>query len=156
MPRSSATSVTLSNCGDDNPSDPTFSTPMIVRSSGTGNGWTTSWVAEVKRRLYSTCTDVVPGAGTLNVAAVSLLSAAALDALQADPVLLASITFQALAPGSGNLLISDAELSDALAAGIALGAFAPVPISVAIPEPATWLPVAVGLVLLARRRRRER
>jgi hypothetical protein len=99
-------------------------------------------------------TDVIPGASTLNVAAVSLLSAAALDALQADPVLLASLTFQALSPGSGSILISSAELTDALAAGITLGAFAPVPVTVAIPEPATWLPVALGLALLARRRRR--
>lgn len=100
-------------------------------------------------------TDVLTGAGSLNLAAVSLLSAAALDALQADPVLLASLTFEAVSAGSGSLSISSAELADALAAGIPLGAFVPVPVTVAIPEPATWLPLAAGLALLARRRRRE-
>ena len=99
-------------------------------------------------------TDVITSVGTLNLAAVSLLSPQALDALQSDPVLLASLSFEAVGVGSGSLLITSAELSDALAAGITLGAFVPVPLQVAVPEPATWLPVALGVALLARRRRR--
>jgi len=100
-------------------------------------------------------TDVISGSGTLNVAAVSLLSPQALDLLQGDPLLLATLSFLAIAPGSSSIQITGAELSDANAAAISLGDFAPVPVQIAVPEPTALLPVSVGIALMLVRRRRQ-
>jgi hypothetical protein len=100
-------------------------------------------------------TDVVTGVGTLNVAAVSLLPPEALDGLQGDPLLLATLSFFAFESGESDILITQAELSDALAGELSLDAFAPVPVQIAVPEPTALLPVGVGISLMLWRRRRS-
>jgi hypothetical protein len=100
-------------------------------------------------------TDVISGSGTLNVAAVSLLSPQALDLLQGDPLLLATLNFLAIAPGSSSILITSAELSDEVAGAITLDSFDPVPVQIAVPEPTALLPVSVGIALMLFQRRRR-
>jgi hypothetical protein len=98
--------------------------------------------------------DVIAGAGTLNLAAVSLLDPVALAALQGDPVALVSITFQTLAAGTAVVFVDGALLSDAFAAALTIDDQTGASVDV-VPEPA--LALALGLaaaVLLAARRAR--
>jgi hypothetical protein len=103
--------------------------------------------------LGEALTDVIVGAGTLNVSSVSLLSPQALALLQGDPLLLATLSFQAVGPGSSSILITNAEVSDARASAVSLDSFAPVPVHVAVPEPTALLPLSLGLALVLLRLR---
>jgi hypothetical protein len=99
-------------------------------------------------------TDVIAGAGTLNVAAVSLLDPVALAALQGDPVALVSITFQTLAAGTGAVSVDAALISDAFAAALAVDDRTGASVEV-VPEPALALALALAAAaFLAARRAR--
>jgi hypothetical protein len=91
--------------------------------------------------------------GVLTGTAVSLLSPAELDALQGSSVTLGTLLFVASGPGSGQIEVTRAQLSDAFGAPLAIDWLGSSPITV-IPEPSTALLVACGLVGLAIRQRR--
>ena len=99
--------------------------------------------------------DASGGAGLVDFAELSLLTPQQLDALQGDALLLASIEFTAAGVGSAVLPVADdgdLVLSDAFAAPIPLDRpFGSVTITI-VPEPASGLLVAAGLVALCRRR----
>jgi hypothetical protein len=96
------------------------------------------------------------GPGSLNLAEVSTLSGAALDALQSDPFSLASIVFTvvALSPGTSTTV----RITNVNALGDANGNALPVAAVesatlirsgvTTIPEPATYLSFGTGLLLL--------
>ena len=91
----------------------------------------------------------------LDIFEVSLLSSeAALDALQTDTVVLATVTFQAIAEGASGLIFDQAFVADY--AGLSLGVTAlDGSISVpAIPEPSGALVFAAALLIASRLRRR--
>ena len=90
--------------------------------------------------------------GVLTGTAVSLLSPAELDALQGSSVTLGTLLFVATGPGSGQIEVTRAQLSDAFGAPLAIDWLGSSPITV-IPEPSTLLLVACGLVGLALKRR---
>lgn len=97
-------------------------------------------------------TDVVSGAGSVSLGAVSLLDPVELAGLQSDPLALVTLTFQALAAGSAAFTIDAALLSDAFAAALAIESATGTTVEV-VPEPAlAWL-LAVAAGGLARRRR---
>jgi len=97
-------------------------------------------------------TDVVSGAGSVSLGSVSLLDPFALAALQGDPVALFSLTFQAIAPGTGLFGIAAAQLSDAFAAALTVANATGASVDI-VPEPAlAWL-LALGAGAVALRRR---
>lgn len=95
-------------------------------------------------------TDVVPGAGSVNVVEVSLLAPAALDALQPDTFVLARLGFEVLSLGaSATIEVTRALAADAFGRPLAVDAVAGARVE-AIPEPgAAWL-FALGLACAAR------
>jgi hypothetical protein len=96
-------------------------------------------------------TDVVSGAGSVSLGSVSLLDPFALAALQGDPVALFSLTFQALAPGTGLFGVAATQLSDAFAVALTIGSQTGASVDI-VPEPAlAWL-LALGAGAVARRR----
>jgi hypothetical protein len=97
-------------------------------------------------------TDVVNGTGSVSLGAVSLLTPGELAALVTDPLVLATLTFEATSAGSGAFGIADALLSDAFAAGLATTSQTGATVD-AVPEPALALLLALGAGALARRRR---
>jgi len=104
-------------------------------------------------------TSVVPGSGLVNFAEVSLLPSATLDALQPDTFTLATLSFQATAPGTSVLSLSRAVVGDGsgLALPVAsLGAADVTASAPAIPEPRGFLLFVIGLATVgafgARRR----
>jgi hypothetical protein len=95
--------------------------------------------------------DVV--GGVLTGTAVSLLSPPELDALQGTDVMLGTISFVAAGPGSGQIEVTRAQLSDAFGAPLTIDWLGSSPITV-IPEPTTLLLVACGLAGVAAWRKR--
>jgi len=93
--------------------------------------------------------------GVVDLKEVSLLSGSALDALQPRDFLLATLTFQALGAGDAQLELTQRDLADV--AGSPLAVTGPSAANVAIvPEPATAVLLAGGLLVLAERRRTRR
>jgi hypothetical protein len=99
--------------------------------------------------------------GTLDLAAISLLGESDLDARQGDSITLATITFEALAPGGAVVAVvleTATEVDDG--AGIPLDIEAAIPATIEIvPEPGATVLLGSGLAGLAglgRRRGRAR
>jgi hypothetical protein len=87
----------------------------------------------------------------VGLGSVSLLDPFALAALQGDPVALFSLTFQALAPGTGLFGVAAAQLSDAFAAALTVANATGASVDI-VPEPAlVWL-LALGVGAVALRR----
>jgi len=101
------------------------------------------------------------GIGLVDVAEISLLAPAALDALQsADSFTLATLSFDGL-PGpvtSGTLGFGATTLSDAFGSALAVTSAtgATVSVSPAVPEPAAFVVFAVGFAIASRARRGAR
>ncbi|MEM7409094.1 MAG: cohesin domain-containing protein [Myxococcota bacterium] len=94
--------------------------------------------------------------GVLDIFEVSFLAPAALDAAQGDTVVLATLTFQAIAAGTTALSFDQALLSDALGNDLmptVMGASLTIP---AIPEPSAALIFGTALWIAARYGRRSR
>lgn len=94
--------------------------------------------------------DSDSGTGTIEVAVTSLLTAAELDALQGDPLVLATFSFMGIGGGIGAISIGSPLLGDAFGAQITLDSVAGA--SITVPE-ASWLVAAVLGVLAWRRSR---
>jgi hypothetical protein len=97
---------------------------------------------------------LLPGPA-LDFSAASLLSTATLDATQPASFVLATITFQAGAPGGVALALTQALLASAAGSGgdpIPLDAITGAALTV-VPEPGTLALLAAGLAALARRAR---
>lgn len=98
--------------------------------------------------------DTIPGAGTLQIAGLSLLSPAALDALQSGSVRLATLVFEATAPQPSTISISSALVADALGLALPLDVRGSATVA-PVPEPTSVLLFAVGLGVVARAGRRR-
>jgi hypothetical protein len=96
-------------------------------------------------------TDLVTGAGSVSLGSVSLLAPDELAALQPGTVSLVTLTFEALAIGSGAFTVEFAQLSDAFGADLQLSASTPATVDV-VPEPALGWLLALGVAALVRRR----
>jgi hypothetical protein len=96
-----------------------------------------------------------PLPGVLDTREVSLLSPAALDALQPSAFAVGVISFQGLALGTSSLSFSQADLSDAFALPIGSVSVGAGSVTV-VPEPGTVGLVLLGLVALASSRRNGR
>jgi hypothetical protein len=89
-----------------------------------------------------------PSAGAVDLAEVSILSAATLHALQPDGFRLATIRFEALAPGASALALTQTVVGDTSGAALAVDETIGASVTV-VPEPrSAWL-VAAGLLLAA-------
>lgn len=100
--------------------------------------------------------DALLGAGTLSLAGFSILSEAALDALQPASFRLATIVFTATSAAPSAIGISSALLGDADAMALALTE-PPTGMEVRpIPEPTSALVFGLCLALVARRAREQR
>jgi len=97
-----------------------------------------------------TITDVNVTAGLSDVAEVSLLSPPALDALQPDGFVLATLTFQSLALGTSSLDLSKVVVSDGFGQRLAIASLSGAEVN-AVPEPAGFLSLATALVILGKR-----
>ena len=96
-------------------------------------------------------------AGRVNLAEVSLLSPAQLDASQPDTFLLAILTFDTLSIGTSPLQLSPIVVSDAFGQPLAALAGGGSITVTAVPEPATLSTLSLGLlVMLAVVRRQGR
>jgi hypothetical protein len=93
--------------------------------------------------LFQAFYDAILTAGNVNLAAVSLLPAATLDAIQPDDFDLATIRFDVVGPGPGNPKLVRPSLLDGFGDPL-----------VVIPEPATVLGLAAGMASLFLWRRR--
>ncbi len=95
--------------------------------------------------------QIVPGAGTINLAEVSFDPAALLDASQLDSFTLATLAFIGLAPGTSALTLTLNALGDsgggALGASITNAAIT-VTSGSTVPEPNTTLLILAGALLL--------
>jgi len=100
--------------------------------------------------LAETITDVNATASLADLAEVSLLSPAALDALQPDGFVLATLTFQSLALGASSLDLANVVVSDAFGKPLAIASLSGAEVS-AVPEPAAFLGLAVGLLVVRKR-----
>ena len=92
--------------------------------------------------LFEALTDFNLLAGTVDLAELSLLTPAELDALQPDTFALATLTFIALAPGEASFEFTQVIVDDA---------FGNLLIGNKVPEPATPALLLGALVLLAAR-----
>jgi len=93
------------------------------------------------------------GGGTIDLAAVSLLDASVLAALQPESFVLGHVTLQAIGAGISPVSFTRTELVDANGeALLILSSVSGASLEV-IPEPATTLLLGAGLLALARRRR---
>jgi hypothetical protein len=105
---------------------------------------------------FGTYTDTVTGTGTTEITELSFDSAFALTSLQAANFTLASLTFDALAPGVSPVTLSVNALPDQNGNSIAAGTVSGL-IDIqsaggaAVPEPGTWLLFCGGLVMLVLR-----
>jgi hypothetical protein len=103
-----------------------------------------------------TSADVLSGPTRLNVVEASLLPSETLDAIEPGSFLLATLSFQALAPGVSPLSITRAVLADTSDVpggnSIAVEAVENASIFV-VPEPGTASLLALGLLGIARSRR---
>jgi len=97
-----------------------------------------------------TFTDVNATAGLSDLAEVSLLSPAALDALQPDGFVLATLTFQSLGLGTSSLDLSKVVVSDGFGQPLPIGSLSGAEVS-AVPEPAAFLSLATALIVVRKR-----
>jgi len=97
-----------------------------------------------------TIIDVNATAGLSDVAEVSLLSPPALDALQPDGFVLATLTFQSLALGTSSLDLSKVVVSDGFGQRLAIASLSGAEVN-AVPEPAGFLSLATALLILRKR-----
>jgi hypothetical protein len=97
-------------------------------------------------------TDVLPGAGSVNLAEVSLLSPAALDGLQPASFTVATLQFVALNETPSVVSVSSGLLSDSFANPIGIESLGSATISPtsAVPEPGAFLLYGAGLMVVAR------
>lgn len=93
--------------------------------------------------------EAIAGSGTLSLAGFSLLPAAALEALQGDPVRLATIVFGVTSAAPSAITITAALLGDGAGAPITLTAPPSGTNVTPIPEPAGTLLFGSGLCLAA-------
>lgn len=99
--------------------------------------------------------DFAAGAGTLALASFSLLSPAALDALQPGAFRLATIVFEAVGAAPSTIGVASALLGDGLGQALPLDA-PPTGVSVQpIPEPVAALVFGLGVAAVARVTRRR-
>ncbi|MEE9398524.1 MAG: hypothetical protein V3V31_16115 [Methylococcales bacterium] len=102
--------------------------------------------------LGSTASDILTGAGVLNLFELSFDLPADLDALQADSFSLATLTFDVLTTNSSALGIVVNALGDSLAnpltADVAAGNITSTDLTVTVPEPAVLLLLLPGLIAL--------
>lgn len=99
--------------------------------------------------------EAIGGTGTLSLAAFSILSTAALEALQGDSVRLATIVFEATSAAPSAIGIAAALLADGPGAPLVLGAPPSGTNVTPIPEPAGALVFALGVGLTAAATRRR-
>lgn len=103
--------------------------------------------------------NVLGGPARVDVAMASLLPSAVLDASQPASFVLATVVFQALAPGTSQVFLDRAILADTsnVPGGneISVDEALPAEVTVVIPEPASIVLVGVGLAALSARRRRS-
>jgi hypothetical protein len=92
--------------------------------------------------------------GVVDLKEVSLLSGGVLDASQPQDFLLATLSFEAIAPGSLLLELTQRDLSDVSGSRLAVSGSNAASIQI-VPEPATGLLLAGGALLLALARRRS-
>ena len=92
--------------------------------------------------------------GVGNVQVISLLSPDDLDALQGASFVLGTVSFDALALGSGSFEITRAALSNAFGLPLTVDAFVDATVTI-VPEASTALLLAAGLAGLAAARRRR-
>ncbi len=166
--RADAASITLSPATPAPPSGSTFSLDVVV--SGLGAGVAPSLGAFDLVVAYdpvqltfsgatfgtllgaSGITDLVQSAGSVNLAQVSLLLPAELDALQPASFTVATLQFVALSETPSVVSVSGALLSDAFGRPIgieSLGSATVSPTS-AVPEPGAFLLYGAGLLVVAR------
>ena len=100
--------------------------------------------------LAETITDVNATAGLADLAEVSLLSGTALEMLQTDGFVLATLTFQSLALGTSSLDLSKVVIGDAEGTVIPITSLSGAVVS-AVPEPAAFLTLTAGLLVLRKR-----
>lgn len=97
--------------------------------------------------LFGSIQSTAPGIGTVNLFEVSFDTIDTLNSLQAPDFILATLTYEVLAPGTSLISVSPIVLSDAfgelLSAETASGQIS----TASVPEPATGL--YIGLCLLA-------
>jgi hypothetical protein len=169
--RADAASITLSPATLAPPSGSTFSLDVVV--SGLGAGVAPSLGAFDLDVAYDPAqltfsgasfgtflgtppgeaiTDVLPGAGSVNLAEVSLLAPAALDGMQPASFTVATLQFVALSEIPSVVSVSSGLLSDAFGAPIGIESLASATVSPtsAVPEPGAFLLYAAGLVVVAR------
>jgi Cohesin domain len=102
--------------------------------------------------------DVLPSAGSINLAEVSLLSPAALDGLQPASFTVATLQFVATSATPSTVSVSSGLLSDAFARPIGIDSLGSATVSPtsAVPEPGAFLLYGAGLLVVARSRRFRR
>jgi Cohesin domain len=102
-------------------------------------------------------TDFIPSVGTVNFAAVSLLSSDELETLQPDAFVLATLVFNTLNAGTSPLIFGQLTLADASGADLAAVAIpGTITVVAPVPEPTVLTFVATGLGGLALRSWRRR
>jgi hypothetical protein len=114
------------------------------------SNWSNPMVSFVETHLGSQALseafyDTILTAGNVNIAAVSLLPAATLDAIQPDDFDLAVIRFDVIGAGPGNPTLVNPSILDGFG-----NPLSPNP----IPEPATAIMTAAAVICLALWRRR--
>lgn len=166
--RADAATITLSPATLAPPSGSTFSLDVVV--SGLGAGVAPSLGAFDLVVAYdpvqltfsgatfgtllgaSGITDLVQSAGSVNLAQVSLLLPAELDALQPASFTVATLQFVALSETPSVVSVSGALLSDAFGRPIGIESLGSATVSptAAVPEPGAFLLYGAGLLVVAR------
>jgi hypothetical protein len=100
--------------------------------------------------LGEAITDVSAMSGLTDIAEVSLLSPPALDALQPDGFVLATLTFQSLASAASSLDFAKVTLSDGFGRALAVTSLSGAVVG-PVPEPAGFLALAIGLLVVRKR-----